>query len=93
VKAGLRCGPLTFPNHKLVPDARWISGLPFEKVLPRADPDVGDRPRGVAVYVTSRFAIFKHALTSPTDPAQVQVPPPGYERVKVTRYYSAYVAC
>ena len=62
-------------------------------MLPRADAGVGDRPRGVAVYVTSRFAIFKHALTSPTDPAQVQVPPPGYERGKVTRYYSAYVAC
>jgi hypothetical protein len=93
VRAGLRCGPLTFPNHKLVPDARWIADLPFEKVLARADPDVGDRPRGVAVYVTSRFAIFKHALTSPTDSALVQVPPPGYERVKVTRYYSAYVSC
>jgi hypothetical protein len=93
VRAGLRCGPLTFPNHKLVPDARWIADLPSEKVLPRADPDVGDRPRGVAIYVTSRFAIFKHALTSPTDSALVQVPPAGYERVKVTRYYSAYVAC
>ena len=27
VKAGLRCGPLTGPNHKIVPDARWIAGL------------------------------------------------------------------
>ena len=24
VRAGLRCGPLTFPNHKLVPDVRWM---------------------------------------------------------------------
>jgi len=93
VRAGLRCGPLTFPNHKLVPDGRWIADLPFEKVRPRADPAVGDPPTGVAVFVTSRFALFKHALTSPTDPVRVQVPAPGYERVKVTRYYSAYVSC
>ena len=25
VKAGLRCGPLTGPNHKIVPDSRWIA--------------------------------------------------------------------
>jgi hypothetical protein len=93
VQAGLRCGPLTFPNHKLLPDARWIADLPFEKVRARADPDVGDVPKGVAIYVTSRFAIFKHALTSPSDSALVQVPPPGYERVKVTPYYAAYVSC
>ena len=24
VQDGLRCGPLTVPNHKLVPDSRWI---------------------------------------------------------------------
>src|SRR5215218_8809412 len=38
VQAGLRCGPLTLPNHKLVPDSRWIADLPYEKVRARADP-------------------------------------------------------
>ena len=48
VRAALRCGPLTAPNHKLVPDARWILDLPRDQVLARADPDVPrrrDRPR------------------------------------------------
>ena len=43
--------------------------------------------------MTSRFALFKHSLTSPSDSVLIQVPPPGFERVKVTRYYTAYVAC
>jgi hypothetical protein len=93
VQAGLRCGPLTFPNHKLLPDSRWIADLPFAKVLARADPKVKPRPKGVAIYVTSRFAIFKHALTSDSDSALVEVPQPGYEPVKRTPYYAAYVSC
>jgi hypothetical protein len=93
VQAGLRCGPLTFPNHKLLPDSRWIADLPFEKVLARADPKVRPQPRGVAIYVTSRFAIFKHALTSESDSALVEVPQAGYEPVKRTPYYAAYVSC
>src|SRR3954454_15167075 len=37
VQAALRCGPLTTPNHKYVPDARCIAGLSDKRVLPRAD--------------------------------------------------------
>ena len=43
VTRALRCGPLTVPNHKLVPDARWILDLPRDRVLARADPN-GPRP-------------------------------------------------
>jgi len=94
VRAGLRCGPLTLPNHKLVPDARWILDLPFERVLARADEQVGATPdRGVALYVTSRFALFKHAFSDPADPPAIQVVPPGFERVAVSEYYAAYVRC
>jgi hypothetical protein len=93
VRAGLRCGPLTLPNHKLVPDARWIADLPYEKVRARADPELKPPRTGVAIYVTSRFALFKHSLTSPSDSVLIQSPPAGFDRVKVTRYYSAYVAC
>ena len=93
VRAGLECGPLTLPNHKLVPDARWIADLSYERVRARADPDLRPPRRGVGIYVTSRFALFKHSLTSPSDSVLIQVPPPGFERVKVTRYYAAYVAC
>lgn len=36
VRRALRCGPLWTPNHKLVPDSRWILDAPAEKVLPRS---------------------------------------------------------
>jgi len=93
VRAGMRCGPLTLPNHKLVPDTRWIADLPYERVRARADPEVRTPRRGVAIYVTGRFALFKHALTSPNDSVLVQVPPRSYRRLKVTRFYTAYVSC
>jgi len=104
VKDGLRCGPLTLPNHKLVPDARWIAGLGADEVFARADvgkpgasrPDNGRGARadtGVAIFVTGRFALFKHAFTDKADSALVEVPRPGWERVAVTRYYAAYVRC
>jgi hypothetical protein len=124
VRAGLKCGPLTGPNHKIVPDSRWIAGLGDGRVLAREwvgrieqqerdadagrtrdgkqirhpDPDDLTRARlshrgGVAIVVTSRFAIFKHAWTDASDDARIQLPPPGFERVKTTRFYAAYVRC
>ena len=104
VQRGLRCGPLTLPNHKLVPDARWVSGLGADRVFARVDRGTkgADRPdngrgsrvrRGVALFVTSRYAMFKYAITSDTDTALVEVPPAGWRRAVVNRYFAAYVRC
>jgi hypothetical protein len=93
VKQGLRCGPLSVPNHKLVPDSRWIAGLPVNRVVARADPDAKRPARGVALVVTSRFGIFKQAWTSPTDDPRIQLPPSGFRRVLTTPFYAAYVRC
>ena len=59
----------------------------------RDDRDVPLQDKGVAIVVTSRFAIFKHAWTDASDDARIQLPPPGFERVKTTRFYAAYVRC
>jgi hypothetical protein len=95
VTRALRCGPLTVPNHKLVPDARWILDLPRDRVLARADPGVPGRrlSRGVGLYVTTRFAIFRHAFTNPVDPTSIQIPPPGWRRVATSEYVAAYARC
>jgi hypothetical protein len=48
VRAGLRCGALTFPTYRLVPDARWQLDAGERTVHTRA----GARPAGaVAVYI------------------------------------------
>jgi hypothetical protein len=95
VTRALRCGPLTAPNHKLVPDSRWLLDLPRGRVLARADPGVPARRlrRGVALYVTTRFAILRHAFTSPVDPASIQVPPPGWRLIATSGYVAAYARC
>jgi hypothetical protein len=48
VRGGLRCGPLTFPTYRLVPDARWMLDAGAARVRSRA---VDRRPGAVAVYV------------------------------------------
>lgn len=94
VKAGLRCGPLSVPNHKLIPDVRWVTGLSEDRVIARSD----DSKRevigtGVALYVTGRYALLRQAFVTPLDDTETQVPMSGFERVATTGYYGAYVRC
>jgi hypothetical protein len=49
VRAGLRCGALTFPTYRLVPDARWRLHAGAAAVRSRA---VDRSPGAVAVYIT-----------------------------------------
>jgi hypothetical protein len=93
VQEGLSCGPLTVPNHKLVPDSRWILDAPSSRVIPRADPDAPRPGRGVALVATSRFAVFKHAWSTDTDSPLIQSPPAGWERVETGDFYAAYANC
>jgi len=94
VRAGLRCGPLSTPNHKLIPDVRWVTGLPEERVIARSDPQQRRRiHRGVALYVTERYALVRQAFVSPLDDPATQLPLPGFHRVAGTGYYGAYVRC
>ncbi len=48
VQKALKCGPLSEPNHKLVPDSRWILDLPANRVIPRAEPGAPKPRKGVA---------------------------------------------
>jgi hypothetical protein len=91
VQAGLRCGHLTVPNHKLVPDARYVADLPFERVRSRIQQK--HQRTGVALVVLGRFAIFKLAWTNDFDPAAVQLAPDGFELAARNRDYAAYVRC
>jgi hypothetical protein len=93
VQKALECGPLTEPNHKLVPDSRWIIDYPANRVIPRAEPGAPHPERGVALVVTSRFAVFKHAWSNDPDSPLVQEPPPGWKRIATSDFYAAYARC
>jgi hypothetical protein len=95
VQAARRCGPVTVPNHKLVPDVRFI--LDSTDVLPRSTlADAGRDHRGAALFVTGRRFLL-HPAYGPFDQLDdsplVQSPGPRFERVAIGRYITAYVAC
>ena len=52
MRAGLRCGALTFPTYRLVPDARWLLDAGADAVRTRAGTRRAVRsPGAVAVYI------------------------------------------
>ncbi len=91
VQRALKCGPLTLPNHKLVPDSRWVADLDFEDVRSRVKNT--QQRKGVALVVTGRFAIFKQAWTNDLDPARVELPPEGMKLIARSADYAAYARC
>ena len=93
VVRALRCGPVYVPNHKLIPDVRWILDRPRSGVVARSDADVAQPRRGVALLVHDRPAIFKQALVTDADETVDNLPPAGFYRAATSRYYAAYVRC
>jgi len=97
VRAGMKCGPVSVPNHKLIPDTRWILNAGVDDVIARSDPNARGRiGRGVAVYATSRQALLRQGFTpddSTTEDIQNSLPMPGFTWVAATAHYGAYVRC
>lgn len=90
---GLRCGTVYVPNHKLIPDTRWILDRDEQGVLARSDPDTRPPTRGTVIVVHQRIALFLQALVSDTDEPINNLPPPGFNRVATSEYYAAYARC
>ena len=98
VRAGLRCGPLSVPNHKLIPEARWILKAGEHGVVARSDDaEVKRTRRGVALFTIDRTAFVIEQLADPTVPHNVVerelIPQPGFTRVTANGYFSAYARC
>jgi hypothetical protein len=94
VQAAMRCGPISTPNHKLIPDVRWITKLEEDQVIARSDRTQRRRiRRGVALYVTQRYALVRQAFVTPLDDPETQLPMKGFDRVVAHGYYGAYVRC
>ena len=102
VKRDLACGPVSVPDHKLVPDVRLILDLGRNGVIDRGDAryllDTGHpalydaEQHGVAIYPLG-LAVVRYALTSPNDSPLDQVPLSGFQLIAHTRYYAAYSRC
>jgi hypothetical protein len=95
VKGHLRCGPLSLPTHRVIPDSRWILNLSQRKVISRSQTTAAAKRRmryGVAIIPISRQNVVRNAFTD-TDKATVVLPPAGFHRIAVGRFYAAYARC
>ena len=94
VRAARRCGPIAVPNHKLVPDARWLADAGAEGVVARTQ---RTPRRGVVIVVTGGTRFLKHPAYGPFDQSEdsprIQIPPDGFVRAKVGRRFTAYARC
>ena len=104
VKARVRrCGLLSLPNNKLIPDARWILDSVGQHDIvarsqARADAAHGSHTLerriqgGVAVYPLGS-AVFVDAIVDVGDDPSDQVPLAGFKRIYASRYYAVYSRC
>ncbi len=97
VRAARHCGPVLTPNHRLIPDVRWIMNLPDGQVVARTDLEGAARVHsGIAILPARRSILQRQGFDpvdkSPQDTANV-LPPPGYVRIATTAYYAAYARC
>jgi hypothetical protein len=89
VERGMRCGPLTFPNYRLVPDSRWMLDLPAGRVGARSD---RRHARGVEIVVVGRKERERFGRAAGASPATNR-PDPGFVPVARNARYAAYAAC
>jgi hypothetical protein len=95
VEDGLRCGAVSVPTHKLIPDVRWILDLGRGDVVARSDPSAASQRKaryGVAIFPVGRRNVLRTGFAVNTD-TTTQVPAAGFTRVATDRYFAAYVRC
>ena len=87
VQEGMRCGTLTFPTYRLVPDARWhLEGATI------GSRSALRRERGVEVFALGQKALRRYGLAAGTSP-RVNLPSPGYEPFVRHGILAAYRRC
>ena len=89
VQRAARCGPITFPNYRLVPDTRWLLDVPSARVGARS---ARRHAHGVAMFVLGTKALKRYGFADGASP-RTNVPDPGYAPLVRNRTFSAYASC
>jgi hypothetical protein len=93
-----RCGPVTVPNHKLVPDTRWLLHADADEVVARSGlHDFGRDTKGVHLFVAGpgmlenpTYGPFDHTVE---DDPLIQVPGPGAILIDRSPDFAVYATC
>jgi hypothetical protein len=93
-----RCGPVTVPNHKLIPDTRWILHADADEVLARSHlPAFGQNTKGVQVFVTGPSMLTNSTygpfVPGSRDDARIQIPGRGLQLIDRTPHFLVYASC
>jgi hypothetical protein len=89
VVAGRRCGAVTLPNYRLVPDTRWILDATQRQVGSRS---AFERKNGVALVLVGEKLLRRYGFADGASP-KTNVPPDGFVRAVRRGGFTAYVAC
>jgi len=89
VERGVRCGPITYPNYRLVPDTRWLLDLPARRVRARSDRRFAT---GVEIFVLTTKGLKRYGFADGASPL-TNVPDPGFAPAARNTTFSAYVRC
>lgn len=96
VAEGLRCGPVTLPNYRLVPDTRWVLDTGEADVVARSDDDrrrAGLLPvTGVALVAVGEKNVRRIGRADGT-PRTTNRLPAGFTEVARNRTFVAGVRC
>jgi hypothetical protein len=87
VREHLRCGTLTFPTYRLVPDAKWH--LPDASIGARS---AQRRPTGVEVFALGQKALKRYGFAAGTSPS-VNLPSPGFVPIARHGILAAFGRC
>jgi hypothetical protein len=90
VRASWRCGVLTFPNYRLVPDTRWRLHPAPGPVLARSQADPS--ATGVAIVVTGGKELRRFGYAAGV-PHATNRPPAGFRRLTSRGRFAAYGRC
>jgi hypothetical protein len=95
VVAGRRCGPISLPTYRLVPEIRLQLDADGDQVVARSDPrapELGAENRGVAITVTEGKFARRYGRADGV-PRSTQVVPPGFTEVARRGAFVASVRC
>ena len=89
VRSGLACGPLSTPNFRLVPDARWLLDAPADEVVARSRERPGS---GVALVFTGDRAAARYGRAAGVQ-EKTNRADDGFREVARHGAITAYAAC
>ncbi len=89
VATGRRCGAVTLPNYRLVPDTRWILHASQKQVGSRS---AVQREHGVALLLVGEKLLRRYGFADGASP-KTNAPPDGFLRGPMRGGFTAYVSC